>query len=121
MKSVELAGLKQKLIELQARLDTESELRMDSLREVLHPTGELTNVPTHAADRDVEGLDSEIAVGNMEERLRQRVIAALKRMESGTYGRCEGCGRTIPMTRLTAVPETPYCIHCERDSEHAAD
>lgn len=117
MKVTELAGLKRKLIELQNRLDLESDSRMESLLEVLHPTGDLTNVPTHAADRDVEGLDSQIAVGNLEETLRQRVTAALDRMKSGEYGTCLRCGYSIPLVRLTAIPETPFCIDCERQAE----
>ena len=35
---------------------------------------------------------------------RADVVAALNRMEEGTYGKCENCGNAIPFERLEAVP-----------------
>ncbi|OAT85745.1 TraR/DksA C4-type zinc finger protein [Desulfotomaculum copahuensis] len=43
---------------------------------------------------------------------------ALDRIERGTYGNCEICGRPIAVERLQAVPYTTVCIHCRRDDEH---
>jgi RNA polymerase-binding transcription factor DksA len=43
--------------------------------------------------------------------------AALRRIESGTYGRCATCGDGIPHERLAVVPETVYCVSCRRDRE----
>jgi len=117
MKTNQLSVLKQKLMALLSRLEEESALRIESLQEVLHPAGELTSVPTHAADRDVEGIDSQLAVGRLEDELRERVTAALKRMDEGTYGQCQRCGKTIPQNRLLALPDAPYCIQCEREIE----
>ena len=37
---------------------------------------------------------------------------ALRRIAMGTYGRCETCGRPIPMARLEALPTTPVCLEC---------
>jgi DnaK suppressor protein len=37
------------------------------------------------------------------------VRAALQRLDRGEYGRCTVCGREISITRLQAVPWTPYC------------
>lgn len=38
------------------------------------------------------------------------VEGALRRMEEGSYGRCEECGAEISAPRLEAMPATPYCI-----------
>jgi RNA polymerase-binding transcription factor DksA len=38
-----------------------------------------------------------------------RIIAALRRIDEGTYGRCMSCGEPIPPARLRAIPETPFC------------
>ena len=49
--------------------------------------------------------------------LRQRLIdlvAALQRIEKGTYGLCAQCGRDIPPERLEAVPAASLCIKCKR-------
>jgi DnaK suppressor protein len=42
------------------------------------------------------------------------VMAALARMEKGTYGRCENCGQEIPEARLEAVPSARYCVSCKQ-------
>jgi DnaK suppressor protein len=35
---------------------------------------------------------------------------AIGRIESGTYGICERCGKPIEEARLEAIPATRYCI-----------
>ena len=40
------------------------------------------------------------------------VDAALTRLDAGTYGRCESCGRPVGEGRLAARPETRSCIDC---------
>ena len=39
-------------------------------------------------------------------------VAALDRLDAGTYGRCEVCGRTIGAERLAARPTARTCIAC---------
>lgn len=39
---------------------------------------------------------------------------ALTRLERGTFGRCEGCGRPIPSARLRALPRARLCVRCQR-------
>lgn len=41
-----------------------------------------------------------------------RILEALSRMRSGTYGTCHGCRNPIPFTRLLAIPETLACVNC---------
>ena len=38
--------------------------------------------------------------------------AALARVDAGTYGTCERCGRPIAPERLAALPATARCIGC---------
>lgn len=38
--------------------------------------------------------------------------AALDRLDSGTYGICQTCGREIEPQRLAALPATRYCVLC---------
>lgn len=42
---------------------------------------------------------------------------ALQRIRDGSYGKCEECGRSIPLARLQALPLATTCIHCQRRSE----
>ena len=42
------------------------------------------------------------------------VVAALGRLDAGTYGRCERCGQTIPVERLEALPTARLCVACKQ-------
>jgi RNA polymerase-binding transcription factor DksA len=41
------------------------------------------------------------------------VDAASARLDDGTYGRCERCGRRIPDARLAARPTARLCVGCQ--------
>jgi RNA polymerase-binding protein DksA len=40
------------------------------------------------------------------------VERALAKLDEGTYGQCENCGKPIGEARLEAMPATRYCIDC---------
>lgn len=42
----------------------------------------------------------------------EEIIAALHRVDLGTYGVCERCRREIPAARLEAQPATRTCVSC---------
>ena len=48
---------------------------------------------------------------------------ALQRLDAGTYGICEQCGRHIPLARLLAIPVAKYCVSCQQEAEerHATE
>lgn len=48
-----------------------------------------------------------------------RIIAALRRLERGTYGVCIDCNRAIARARLSALPEADRCTDCASDLERA--
>jgi len=43
---------------------------------------------------------------------RDEVLAALVRVEDGSYGRCVGCEQQIPEGRLDARPDAARCVGC---------
>lgn len=47
----------------------------------------------------------------------EEVDAALQRIAEGNYGRCEDCGRVIPLARLQALPATRFCVSCAGANE----
>lgn len=77
-------------------------------------TGELSDstYDNHLADLATETYDRELDQGLEEDAVRQlrEVNDALGRIDGGTYGTCEVCGREIPEERLEAVPWTRLCI-----------
>jgi DnaK suppressor protein len=46
------------------------------------------------------------------------IDAALKRIEAGTYGKCEACGKEIPVERLEVYPWASLCIDDARKAEY---
>ncbi|MBI1179789.1 MAG: TraR/DksA family transcriptional regulator [Alphaproteobacteria bacterium] len=43
-----------------------------------------------------------------------QILAALHRIEEGSYGTCASCGADIAKARLRAVPYAIQCIDCAR-------
>lgn len=50
----------------------------------------------------------------------QQIDRALERIESGSYGTCERCGKLINPERLEAFPYVAYCIECQSHLERQA-
>ena len=44
---------------------------------------------------------------------RDEVLAALARIDEGSYGQCVDCGHEIPEGRLEARPEAARCVGCQ--------
>jgi len=61
--------------------------------------------------------EQEITLANtMHERVIQ-VEHALERLEAGSYGMCERCGKPIPAARLAAFPSATLCVDCKQLEE----
>jgi DnaK suppressor protein len=43
----------------------------------------------------------------------EEIDAALAKLETGAYGRCEHCGNPIPEARLEALPHARLCVACK--------
>jgi DnaK suppressor protein len=78
--------------------------------------GDLSANDQGPADQPAETLDRErdISILQSLENEMNEVQAALDRLEEGTYGRCEICGRPIGDERLEATPAARCCIEHER-------
>ncbi len=42
------------------------------------------------------------------------IVAAIRRVDKGTYGSCASCGLSIGPARLAVLPTTSLCIDCAR-------
>lgn len=93
-------------------------------RELLQHVGRLHD-GQQELDADFEHEEEERAqeeniarlIASLDDRERaelQAIDRALGRIEAGSYGLCEVCGRTIPRARLEALPFATTCL------EHAA-
>jgi RNA polymerase-binding transcription factor DksA len=72
----------------------------------------------HDPDGSTVAFEHSLAAGLLaraEEHLGE-MDAALARMSTGTYGRCQRCGEAIPQERLAVRPATPTCVDCASPS-----
>lgn len=86
--------------------------------------GELTAVPRdpmaavgfgkRIGDGTTEAVDRLAKVGVAEQlaSMRADVARALEKLDDGTYGLCDVCGRLIPEQRLEARPASVRCVRC---------
>ncbi len=73
----------------------------------------------HMADYGSDNYEQEFTLGlieNEQEVLRE-IDAALDRIEDGTFGDCEVCGKKIQKARLKAIPYARLCLECKKKEE----
>jgi DnaK suppressor protein len=58
------------------------------------------------ADRNAAAVHTAVAQ-------RAEVIAALARIDDGSFGRCVDCGSPVPEPRIEARPATARCVPCQ--------
>ncbi len=58
-----------------------------------------------------------LRIKDRERKLITKVKEALERVDTGTYGICESCGKPISEKRLIARPVTTECIECKTEEE----
>lgn len=68
------------------------------------------------ANADIE-QSMRMQLKNRETFTLQKINAALRRIEDGSYGECESCGESIELRRLQARPTTTLCIACKEEEE----
>ena len=55
---------------------------------------------------------TDIGIGRSLETALARVERALAKLDEGTYGACDSCGRPIAPARLEAMPDSVLCVEC---------
>lgn len=85
-------------------------------------TSELSRLDQHPAEAAslLSDAEREVAIMEVVQNQRDQVVAALSRLDLGTYGVCVECGRELPEERLEARPEAARCVQCQAKSEHHA-
>lgn len=103
MKTVETrrADLRRRLSELDGRLHAiEAELEQPHS----------SDWDEMAIEREGEEVLERLGQSGLEEI--RRIMAALQRARSGTYGTCVQCDMKISEERLDVLPATPFCKTC---------
>lgn len=76
---------------------------------------ELADYDNHPADTGTDTFDREkdLAVRDSYRDIIGRIDEAVGKIERGTYGVCDRCGRDIMIGRLDAIPYAIYCVECQ--------
>lgn len=110
--------LRRRLKRLAAQLERDGQaLRTRGLERPLRESlGELSSYDQHTPDLGSETFErsKDLALLDRLRMARDEVRGALERMDRGTYGRCERCGRPIEAARLLAMPWARRCLACQR-------
>jgi DnaK suppressor protein len=114
---------------------------MDELRGGLEADAMHLKEEIHGAEQEIVGLlrdggdgagndqadvgsttlerDHELQLANNARNMLNQIERALSRIEDGTYGACESCGKAIGKGRLQAFPRATLCVSCkEREERH---
>lgn len=115
--SAELQKFKELLLAEKARLEAELqeiESRTARITES-ERASELSSYEDHPADLASETYEREkdLAFGESVESLLNQVNTALEKIERGTFGICDVCGRPIKKARLHAMPYATLCLECQ--------
>lgn len=107
-----LRGIKEELGDVRGESEEESLQELSSYDQ--HPADVATE--TFEREKDLSILDQ--VEGELAD-----VEYALQRLDAGTYGTCEACGKPIGDERLEAMPAARFCLNdqAQAEREHLAN
>ena len=110
---------KQRLVELRdAYLNSIEGVASETIR---NEGGDSSAFGMHQADAGSDAYDRDFALSLLgkEQDALYEINEALKRIETGTYGLCEGTGTKIPEERLEAMPFARYSVTYQEKLERS--
>src|SRR5438128_10011896 len=80
---------------------------------------EMPGYSLHMADSGTDNFDRDFALSllSSDQDAVYEIEEALKRIEKNTYGICELTGKTIPRSRLSAIPWTRFTVEAQAQLE----
>jgi RNA polymerase-binding transcription factor DksA len=110
---------KEKLLQLRdAMVDSMAGVAQGTLRSRAEGS-EASAFGMHQADAGSDAYDRDFALSllSQEQDALYEIDEALKRIEVGTYGKCEMSGKPIPRARLEAIPFARFTVECQSQLE----
>ncbi len=110
---------KEKLLQLRdTMVDSMAGVAQDTLRSRAEGS-EASAFGMHQADAGSDAYDRDFALSllSQEQDALYEIDEALKRIELGTYGKCEMSGKPIPRARLEAIPFARFTVECQSQLE----
>jgi len=110
---------KEKLLQLRdAMVDSMAGVAQDTLRARAEGS-EASAFGMHQADAGSDAYDRDFALSllSQEQDALYEIDEALKRIDLGTYGKCEMSGKPISHARLEAIPFARFTVECQSQLE----
>jgi len=125
MPPVDADGTRGRLEEERARLqDLRTSFEKEGLNQESEDEslGELSHMVQHQADVGTETFNRERDLSILERVDAElgEVEHALRRLDDGTYGKCEACGQPMDDDRLQALPAARFCLKDQAVAEREA-
>jgi RNA polymerase-binding protein DksA len=118
----DLESMRAKLLEERERIAAD----LEALEETTASTpkdssGDLSSYSSHMADMGSDSMEREKAFlfASVKRRRIEEIDLALQRVDAGTFGICESCGKPIPPKRLERMPGATLCVSCKEQEEKA--
>jgi DnaK suppressor protein len=108
--------LRQRLEERRAEIESDMSYMAAEMRSIgVDQDEENGSLGNHIADDGSNVAEAEriVTVSEDMQQILAQVTGALERMNEGTYGTCQRCGKPIGEERLEAFPYVAYCIECQ--------
>lgn len=113
-------SLKKTLLEKKRKLW--GDLRDDLFRKLGKDYNTQFDIPNDLEDLSVIDHieDLGLTVSDMRKEELVRIDESLRKLDQGTYGKCERCGVEIEEERLRIDPNAQHCVRCQRELEGGA-
>ncbi len=109
----------EELIRIRKKLTKQRTEIIDRHQEI-HVTRTRLSEPDPEPEEKAQKEDISEVLDHLDDREKNEVLEmdkALSKIDAGSYGVCESCGRNIPISRLLSVPWSPFCRRCEKVEE----
>ena len=120
MNKRETTKFKKQLLEKREEMAGDiNSIAKENMKSIKEASGDLSGYSFHMADMASDSYDREFSlnIASGEQEIIYEIDEALKRIKEGKYGKCESCGKKIPVRRLKAVPYAKHCIQCQSKEE----
>lgn len=123
MKTSAKLGVSRRKAYLRGRLLEKRRMLLDHMMSGFSAAMESSGkVPADSVDvaNDTLSRETTCEIGTIESSAVTQIDDALQRLEEGTYGLCDECGKKIPEERLKVLPFAAECVECKTRHEREA-
>lgn len=98
------------------RLQSEIKSSEDAIAGLMRDSGDGAGDEADTGTKNIT-REHELALASNAREMLLQTERALERLDAGTYGLCENCGRPIGKARMQAFPRATLCVECKQKTE----